>query len=242
MQQTFLPIITQDNRILGMLNLPSDTSFDGTETSLQLDGYSIPLTLVRHQSTNISMPNVEYMATLVTPSEERSNYQEAHWMASFIPYGKWNNQLGIAYKVERETNLLMMLRGINLSRSVTPSVSVVSPTNSTAQINWSTSVNLTGNNAFIEVNWAELVTKQFKNLVPASISIDEQVADPSGGLLKVFVVQSDAPVVNESAFMNTLRFIKITDSPVPKGDYVWSATITNANGSTTTATFTINNV
>jgi hypothetical protein len=240
--QAFLPYITQDNRIIGVLPIPV-TTFNGTETSMVVAGVNTPLALVTPRVSNVvGTPQPAYMAATITPSQERSNFQSAYWLASFIPYGKWNTQLGMSYMVERETTLLQLLRGVNLSSVSSPAVTVVTASNALVEVNWATEVNMTGNNAFIEVNWAVLMTAQSGNASPAYITLDTMTSDPSGGLVKAFVVQSDAPVVNDGVMLNTLRFIKMTNSPVPKGSYVWPAVITNTDGSIANATFTLKNV
>ena len=240
--QAFLPYITQDRRILGVLPIPT-TTFDGTETTMQVIGVATPIALQQPEVANVvGVPHPAYMAVVVTPEQERSNFQSAMWLSSFIPYGKWNTQLGMSYMVERGTTLLQMLKGVNLSNVSSPASSVVTVADGESEVAWATEVNMTGNNAFIEVNWAVLMTAKSGNASPAAIALGDMTSDPSGGLVKAFVVQSDAPVVNDAPMMNTLRFIKLTDSPVPKGSYVWPATVTNTDGSTAHATFTLNNV
>lgn len=243
MQQTFLPIITDDNRILGLVGIPN-TTFTGSETTLSVNSVTQPLRHVVPQRANISgVQQPSYMAIAVTPSQERSNFQSASWLASFLPYGKWNNQLGISANVEKETTLLQMLRGVNLSG--TSSVVVVPPTasNGTHTVEWSSDVNWGEySHTFIEVNWAALMNVNSGNVAPAAISLGAMTTDPSNGNVRAFVVQSGAPVVNGGVLMNTLRFIKLSEEGLPKGDYVWPATITNTDGATVSATFTLRNV
>lgn len=243
MQQSFLPIITDDNRILGLVSIPN-TVFTGLETSMSINGVATPLRNVVPQRANISgVQHPNYMAITVTPSQERSNFQSASWLASFLPYGKWNQQLGISVMVNKETTLLQMLRGVNLSGAASVVLTPPTASNGVHTVEWGSDVNWGEfTHPFIEVNWAALMSVNTGNTSPASISLGAMTSDPSTGKVRVFVVQSDAPVVNEGVLMNTLRFIKLTEGALPKGAYVWPATITNTDGSTATATFTLNNI
>ena len=168
MQQTFLPIITDDNRILGVVGIPN-TAFTGAETSMSINGVVTPIReVVPHRANIEGLQQNSYMAVSVTPSQERSNFQSASWLASFIPYGKWNQQLGFSANVEKETTLLQLLRGVNLSGPT--SVVIVPPTasNGTLKVEWATEVNW-GEHAhpFVEVNWALLMGVQSGNTSPS---------------------------------------------------------------------------
>lgn len=240
--QAFLPYLTPDRRVVGILAIPV-TTFSGTETTMLVAGVDTPIALItpgRPNPVNNQQPS--YMAATITASQDRNNFQSPVWLASFIPYGKWNIQLGVSFMVERETTLLQMLRGVNLSGMSSAVPPVVTIQSGVVNVDWEVNVNLTGNNPFIEVNWVVLLTEKAPKVIPESIAIDTVVVDPSGGLVKAFVVQAGSPVVNDVPLMNTLRFAKLTDSPVPKGSYIWSAVITNTDGSTSTAKFTVNNV
>ena len=115
--QTFLPIITNDNRILGMMPIPK-TTFTGSETSVSLQNVATPIRFVSPSIANIvGLIQPVYVAISVTPTQERENFKSAVWLASFIPYSKWNNQLGLAQNLTLETTLIQLLRGVNLSGS-----------------------------------------------------------------------------------------------------------------------------
>lgn len=241
--QTFLPIITNDNRILGVTTIPQ-TTFDGTETSLTIQGNDTPIKLIVPHAGNNSADTLQpmYMAITVTPSQERDNFQSAFWLASFIPYSKWNTQLGFAANINLETNLIRLLRGVNLGGTPAPSTPAVTVSNGAADVNWAIEVNMGEQHAFVEVNWVMTMNVNSNNQSPASISLGTMTADPSNGEVLAFVVQSNAPIMNDGVLMNTIRFVKISENPIPKGAYVWPAIVTNTDGSSATATFTLNNV
>lgn len=101
--QTFLPVRTTDNRVLGLLAIPA-TTFLGTETSLAVAGYgTVPLMLVsqkaNHDNTVSRLPQaasqvnaipgyasvaardpmlIQYMSILATPREARSAFNAGY--------------------------------------------------------------------------------------------------------------------------------------------------------------------
>ena len=225
--QTFLPIITNDGRILGMVPIPK-TTFTGTEESVTVNGFEIPVRFVR---TSVA----EYIAASVTPQQERSNFQNSSWLASFVPYGWWHNQLGMAVKVERETPFVQMLRGINV-KGATYSATVPKPSSQQGgayAAEWVSCATLLGPaNTFSDLIWPPQFTGIFEGEVPTSITLGRLVADPSNGSggLKIFLIQSGIPILNSEAQFDTVRFVKTANGTLPFGKYSWEAIVTASSG------------
>ena len=229
--QTFLPLVTNDGRVLGMYPIPQ-TSFAGDETSVLVNGTPTPVKLITVQS---NMQPVSYMAATITPEQERSNFQSSSWMASFVPYNWWHNQLGMAFKVERETPFIQMLRGQNISGS-TYSVNPVPGSGGLStpiyDAIWVSEATMQGPaNSFTDLLWVPKFTEQYPLENPTSISIGVPVsASASRGVVRVFSIQSGVTIVNTAAIFDTLRFVKMPDSPLPFEDYSWEVTVNAASG------------
>lgn len=225
--QTFLPIITNDGRVLGMAPIP-ETTFTGQETSFPVSGVLTPVRLVVTSSA-------AYVAVVVTPQQERSNFQSSSWLSSFIPYGWWHNQLGIAVKVERETPFLQLLRGVNVKGATYGSTvpGQASPLAPSYLAEWVVSATMQGpTNSFADLVWPPQFTEALPGEVPTNLAIGPLVSDPSAGSgnLKIFLLQSGTPIVNSEAQFDTIRFVKVSSTPVPLGRYSWEVTVTSSSG------------
>ena len=246
--QSFLPLRTQDGRILGMLPITT-TAFTGNETSKEVTGggvYPVSLVTPTRVSHNLSPNNlpVSYMAITVTPTQERTMYQSFDFMASFIPMSKWAMQPGFSFKTNTSNALLSMISGKSVSAIVVPSPATVTASNGSVGINWSAAMSSAGLASFVDVNWVSLLNVQTGNTNAASINpgaIDTGLGDPSNGKVALYVVSSNPEIVNQSVLMSTLRFVKLVPGGIPVGAYKWSnAVVTNTDGSTATVCVTLN--
>jgi hypothetical protein len=208
------------------------TSFVGDETSVLVNGISTPVKLVTVQS---NMQPVSYMAATITPEQERSNFQSSSWMASFVPYNWWHNQLGMAFKVERETPFIQMLRGQNISGStysVNPNPVPGGSSTPIYDAMWVAEATMQGPaNSFTDLLWVPKFTEKFPLENPTSITIGVPVSPQAAtGVVRVFSIQSGVTLVNASAVFDTLRFVKMPDGPLPFADYSWELTVNAASG------------
>lgn len=80
--QTILPVITEDQRVLGTLTLDGATAFTGSETTVVVSTKTISIRreqYIREQD----LVKVDFMAATITPAQERSGFHTT--LVTFIP-------------------------------------------------------------------------------------------------------------------------------------------------------------
>lgn len=74
MTQKILPVVASGNRILGTVILDAETVFDGSETSIMIQGHTYPLTYYAVMRPS-DVAAVNYMGINISPTEERQQMQ-----------------------------------------------------------------------------------------------------------------------------------------------------------------------
>lgn len=238
--QSFLPYITPDNRILGILPIVT-TVFTGNETTFA--GNS--LIAVSYQQ--VSMPTwqenkvIQYMAIPVSPSLERQ-FQKPGQINQYAAYTFWQNSPGFSFLDYRGNSLLTMLQGTQITATYVPPVAVA-PTVTAGVTSYALSADfrLTPTCTFFDINWVAMVSAVSGNSDYASITVGKPTTDPSLGNLRAYVIATSPVLATlNSIAMNTVRFVKVVEGPIPAGAYVYPVTITNTSGLTTSTTITVN--
>lgn len=119
--------------------------------------------------------------------------------------------------------------------------SFTTASNGSVSVEWALNFNYNSEYAFFDANWVTLLNAKASDSKAVSITLGSPTSDPSNGLVKAFVVSGYPAIINDTVQLNTLRFVKITEEPIPAGSYTWPATISNADGSTVSVTLTVVN-
>lgn len=253
--QTFLPIITPDNRVLGIVPI-SSTDFVGTEPDFTIVGGTYPgtypLRRVQYQSlsgnrTQDKATNVDYMAISLSLSEERrgSPFVNMGYITSQVSAQErdtraWRNAPNHSVKTRYTGTLVaFILKGTAISA---PAPVPSGGNGSNASMPWSVNSPFTNvaQSEFIDINWQQVLGVDTSPYSPASVSIGTPSADPgSGNMLRAYVVQQGLQVVNDMATYSTIRVIKVFPGQITAGTYTWPLTVTRTDGSTVTLNFSI---
>lgn len=243
--QTFLPVRTADNRVLGLLTIPS-TTFAGNETSFVVNGTTYNISLVTPTRPNVDVanrpPNPSHMTITVTPQQERGQFQSNDILQSFIPTGQWRGSPGSSVKVESSNPLINILKGHTTGTIVAPVAAVPTAVNASFNVNWAASN--APYLAMAEVNWVQLLQVASGNNKAASINVDSVIVPgaalstptapvgagaTTGGTLaaatyftKIVAVAADGTTTNASPEASTT-----TTGATGSIGYTWTA-VTNA--------------
>lgn len=241
--QTFLPLLTTDKRVLGLVPITS-TNFTGAETTFTISGRVYPLQRVLYTSligskTQNEGTAVDYMAISVSLSQERTEFANHGYISSQVAAQErdarwWRNAPGHSLKTRYTGTLVaFILKGTAIN---SPDPVPMGGGGSNASVNFS--VNSPFSNVaqaeFIDLNWQQLLGVDVSPASsPASVSIGTASADPgSGNMLRAYVVQQGLQVVNNTASYSTIRIIKVFAGPVTAGTYTWPLTVTRVDGTT----------
>lgn len=193
---------------------------------------------------NLGLPpqdqlSVNYMGIPVTLTQERQGNYGPSWLQPFIPYTRWRQQPGFARYDWKGNSLVELLQGQPVDAITTPSTGTTTAVDGTLTIVWSVDFNTGDQYAFFDANWVSLFSASSGNTNAASISIGNPTQDPSGGMIKLFLLNVYPVIVNQSILFNTIRFVKITNDNIPAGTYIWPAVISNTDDSTVNVTLTV---
>lgn len=207
---------------------------------------AIPIALFQPRVPVILDPQVQrpikYMGATVTQTQERTGIVGPAWLQPFIPATRWNMAPGFSRYDWKGNALTQMLEGSLVDVISAPVAATPTAVNGSLEITWTVGFGESNQMSFFEANWVSLFQAKSGNTNAVSISVGAPTLDPSGGHLKVFVVQSYPAIVNQSVLYNTLRFVKTVAESIPSGTYTWPATISNSDGSTVAVTLTVTSV
>lgn len=172
--QSFLPIRTQDSRILGIIPIGT-TVFSGSETSIVIGAGTFPLAeiLPVRVSADVVQNNSStgYMALTVTPSEERGSYQSFSFMEQQIPFSRWVLAGGIIYNDVRDNPMQRMLRGNAVNAIMVPVPAAVSAVSGVVSVAWATTFGTAEQFSFFEQNWVSLMQATSGNANAVTLNI-----------------------------------------------------------------------
>ena len=235
--QSFLPILTQDNRVLGILPIPT-TVFAGTETSFTISGgvYKVALQSPTRVSAEINQGNLKapFMAAIVTPSQERGSYQSFDFLEQQVPVSTWNHN---GVKVVKNNPLVSLLKGHKVNAIVPPALGVVTTATSSATVpvTWHSAA---PKGAALEVHWVDLFKASSGNTLAVNLAVGSPPSN-AANQVALYVVTSHPHIINGSVSLNTIRFVKLSENPVPTGNYTWACTVNNTDGSSLPVTLTL---
>lgn len=243
-KQSILPIICgHDSLIQGFFPI-AVTTFDGTETSFTVDGNPVAITTVTlptkvDDGTGFGVK--QYMA-VVYPTEQKlerpwlgySTFtpdDDAQYMGArhVMPTQGWKTQYYLGPLV---TNLL-----VGMADDVFNPQVINPPTVQNGTIRWVASMdtNPTGLDCgFFDFLWTDLFKASTNGIDPLMLEI---VSNPAGGFFKSTLVPS--PVVSPlgGTFFNTVRIIRLLDTP--PGNYVFTYKVTDTKNQTTNCQLTL---
>lgn len=243
-KQSMLPILCgHDSLIRGFLPIAVYT-FDGTETSLTIDGIEVPITTVTLPPvvSDGTGTRVEQYMAIVYPTEVQLQRpwigftqlvldDEAQYLGAkhVMPTQGWKTRYYLGPLV---TNLMIgMANDTYVPPVQTP------PTVVPATLRWVASMktNPTGLDCqFFDFNWVDLFKASTTDIDPLSITI---VSNPTGGYFKSTLVPTPVIAPLGGVQYNTVRIIRLAEAP--PADYVFTYKITDTNNQSTNATFTL---
>lgn len=234
--QSFLPVMSYDGRVLGLVPI-EETSFVGDEVDFVVPDVTGAVALASYvPALAPAGSTVSFMCVRLTREEELTQ----NWFngtQSFIPFSRWVVAPGFAHQRNLTSYLLQFLKGEAMSGQVITVPPEFSAEDGVYTIQVEGLIaNLQGC-AFFDFNWVSLLNVETGNDDSATIML----GTPEGGVpegVALTVVQS-AALLNNSRNMNTLRFIKTSEAPIPAGNYSWPATVTNTSGHSVDVTITI---
>lgn len=242
--QTILPIISAGNGMVeGFLTI-AKTTFAGTETTFMTSNGPIAITTVtlpRKVDDGSGYGVNQYMAAVYDDVESAkrpwlgysafvntndTGYLNKHYMPT-------QGQITRHYRGILVTNLLVNMA----EESMTPDVPVP-PVATPGTIRWVASMQLNSAQmecGFFDFNWVDLFkAKASAASVPMRLDV---VNNPAGGQFKSTLVGNPIILPEGGTMFNTVRIIKLHDAPA--GDYVFTYTVTDTNGLSTTCTLTL---
>jgi hypothetical protein len=243
-KQSILPVICgHDSLIQGFFPI-SVTTFDGTETTLMIDGYPLDVTTVTlpKKVDDGSGFGVQQYLAAVFPTEQKlvrpwlgfgtfvpdddAQYMGAHHV---MPTQGWKTQYFLGPLV---TNLL-----VGMADNVFNPQTVNPPTVQNGTIRWvaSLTTNPTGIDCgFFDFLWTDLFKASTQGVDPLSIEI---VSNPPGGFFKSTLVPN--PIVSPLGGIqfNTIRIIRLLDTPA--GTYTFNYRVTDTKNQTANCQLTL---
>lgn len=241
--QYFLPFLSPDNRVLGILPIAT-TTFDGTETEFVSGTAPNTVTYPLRRMTNTRKLGdviADYMAIDVSATDARGSLKNAiRGASSMFTTRRWvfaNNSHQVLVG-----DLEFFLNGYSKELS---SVVITPPVSSLTDVErwWTANAPFTNSSVcqFFDVSWGRLTGLQDADIEKiTNISLGAPVSDPSNGLGVRAMLVYPMNQVDSRAYNSTLRFLRVSKLvAVTPGDYEWPVTVTFTDGSTMTVNIKI---
>lgn len=247
--QAFLPLLTQDNRILGVVPIASQM-FDGSETSYTVNSVSRPLrTVFINQSARYSnvQPTARFIVGFSVSRADEVTGAYTGYSPTFIflqdvmPFYEWS-ALGSSTPTQQDglgAVFHMLLGGASvLVAGPAPSSAPSMTTPDT--LGWNATAPIANGPAcaFFDFNWVRLFSAMH-TLDPADYPSLVVQSQPAGNLLKAYVLSTPDPNGLTGPLYNTVRIMKVSAPSLIADDYVFTFAISNSAGLISTAQLTL---
>ena len=241
--QNFLPLRTDDGRVLGVVPLAAPLVASPSTTTATVEGNTVPVTWIVKGNDGVGMAVLPVTLKESRLDRWKQKFSTAIWMTDIVLAPKW---LVLKDLVQNDMllpqNDVMKFLATGVSLSALTSAVPAAPTANNAAVVWNTTAQFVGKQActFLDVNWVALTGTSFPGMQPVSATIGTPNPSSISTYIKAYVFAGAPTVYGAGGVINTtLRFIKVRgDDPTP-GAYDFPVTITSTNGKSVTVTLTL---
>lgn len=242
--QSFLPLLSIDNRILGSIPIAGHT-FSGNETTFDVNGTPRPLRkLLINMVDSSSSPGTTFVMGIPVSRVDEALGVYTGYSPSFMPVQdtfplySWSNlAISAPIQIVSMGSMFNFFLGERSSAEAPPNPTP-GPTMNPTSLSWSCTVawDNAPSCAYFDFDWLPLYGAA---VTPTTFL--RVASSPPGGMLKAFVVSSPQPI-NPGSILpryGTVRILKTVQNPLAAGDYTFVFEIVDEPTVLAEATFTL---